>query len=211
LKSLRSQMNPHFIFNSLNSINGFIASQETREANKYLTDFSRMMRMVLDNSAKDFVPLDEELSAMSLYLKLEHVRFQDRFNYQFNVADSITPHQHRIPPMLVQPYIENAIWHGLRYKESMGQLLVSFEQNETHLVLRITDDGIGRAQSQKLKTANQKQHNSMGMKNTEERITLLNRLYKQPITVQIADLTSGSHPGTEVVIKIPLALTEEMT
>ncbi|HAA10399.1 MAG TPA: hypothetical protein DCE41_01390 [Cytophagales bacterium] len=211
LKSLLSQMNPHFIFNSLNSVNGFISGNNVREANKYLADFSHLMRIVLDNSAQDFVPLDVEIAALRLYLSLEHLRFRDLFEVEFTVDPAITPHLHRIPPMLVQPYIENAIWHGLRYKQAPGQLWVSITQEEAYLVLRVADDGIGRQHSQQLKTAQQKSHRSLGMQNTHERITLLHRIYGQPITLQVSDLSAGEYPGTEVLIRIPKALTEEMS
>src|SRR5690606_37909527 len=114
LKSLRSQMNPHFIFNALNSVNHFVAQQDERAANKFLTEFSRLMRLVLENSQLDFIPLSKEKEIISLYLKLEHYRFRDKFDYEIAVDDEINSDTVEIPPMLVQPYIENAVWHGLR-------------------------------------------------------------------------------------------------
>ena len=116
LKSLRSQMNPHFIFNALNSVNSFIATNDERTANKYLSDFSQLMRSVLENSEEDFIPLEKEIELLELYTKLEHFRFQDKFDYKISVDENVNVEEFQIPPMLLQPYIENAVWHGLRYK-----------------------------------------------------------------------------------------------
>lgn len=204
LKSLRSQMNPHFIFNALNSVNSFISANDTREANKYLTDFSRLMRIVMENSQKEFVPFDEEMEVLALYLKLEHYRFQDQFQYQLEIGEELKSQELRIPPMLAQPYIENAIWHGLRYKELEGHLQVIIGLEGDHVMLIVRDDGIGRKRSQELKTANQLKNGSTGMKNTKDRIELLNKTYRSQIEVEIGDL----EPGTEVNIRIPLSLLQ---
>ncbi len=120
LKSLRTQMNPHFIFNALNSVNNFIAKNDEKAANKYLADFSRLMRKVLDHSQREFIPFEEELELNQLYLKLEHFRFRDKFEYHFDNQLQHDTYDVDIPPMLIQPFIENAVWHGLRYKESKG-------------------------------------------------------------------------------------------
>ena len=117
LKSLRTQMNPHFIFNALNSVNSFIAINDERAANKYLSEFSQLMRAVLENSEEDFIPLAKEIELLELYVKLEHFRFQDKFEYEITVDENINVNNFVIPPMLLQPYVENAVWHGLRYKE----------------------------------------------------------------------------------------------
>ena len=122
LKSLRSQMNPHFIFNALNSVNNYISKHDERSANRYLSDFSTLMRSVLENSEEDFIALNKEMELLELYLKLEHSRFPDKFTYSMEVEDSINREAYKIPPMLLQPYMENAIWHGLRYRESQGFL-----------------------------------------------------------------------------------------
>lgn len=208
LKSLRSQMNPHFIFNALNSVNGFISKNDTRQANKYLTDFSRLMRTVMENSQKDFVPLNEEIDVLELYLKLEHFRFKDQFDYELTVDENITSELYRIPPMLVQPYIENAIWHGLRYRETKGQLAVRMTFDADALSLEVQDNGIGRKRSQELKTHNQKAQESTGMKNTEDRIKLLNNTYNSQIVHEIEDI-EGEETGTRVSVKIPLELIQE--
>ena len=205
LKSLRSQMNPHFIFNALNSVNSFISKNDERSANKYLADFSRLMRMVMENSQHDFVPLSQEISILELYLTLEHFRFQEKFDYSFEVDEEIDTDAYEVPPMLIQPYIENAVWHGLRYKMEKGQLNVAFRKNSDKSVsVVIEDDGIGRKKSAELKTINQKTTNSTGIKNTESRIALINELYKKNIKIESSDLLpSEDETGTMVVIGFP--------
>jgi tetratricopeptide (TPR) repeat protein len=202
LKSLRSQMNPHFIFNALNSVNHFIAQQDERTANKFLSEFSQLMRLVMENSQEDFIPLTKEQEILSLYLKLEHYRFRDKFEYEIKIDDSIDPESIQVPPMLIQPYIENAVWHGLRYKETKGKLLLHFHKENSHLVVDINDDGIGRKRSAELKTANQKKHNSTGIRNIQERLAIINKVYKTTYRVSIEDASAGS--GTRVSIHFPV-------
>lgn len=205
LKSLRSQMNPHFIFNSLNSINSFIAKQDERSANKYLSSFSRLMRTVLENSQQDFVPLSTEIEVLERYLSLEHFRFMDKFEYEFLVDESVNKDQIDIPPMLIQPYVENAVWHGLRYKEEKGFLKLKLSQESAHLLIEIEDNGIGRERSQELKTKHQKAQKSTGLKNTEERLKIINELYKKEVKVSIGNLDpSAEDVGTRVEIKLPI-------
>ena len=184
LKSLRSQMNPHFIFNALNSVNSFIASNDERTANRYLTDFSKLMRAVLENSEEDFIPLEKEIELLQLYTQLEHFRFKDKFDYAINVDEKIHVEDFVIPPMLLQPYIENAVWHGLRYKKEKGKLHIDVTQDQKdEIKITITDDGIGREKSKALKTKNQKKQNSKGMGNIKKRIAILNDMYKDKVDV----------------------------
>ena len=205
LKSLRSQMNPHFIFNALNSVNSFISKNDTRQANKYLSEFSRLMRIVMENSQSDFVSLTEEVSTLELYLKLEHFRFQDKFDYNFQVDEALLSEEYAMPPMLIQPFIENAIWHGLRYKEGKGQLVVKLLSQNNGLKMVIKDDGIGRKRSKELKTENQSQQKSTGMKNTQNRIALINDTYNSKIRLTITDL-EGEATGTRVEVFLPKSL-----
>ncbi|MEO0897246.1 MAG: histidine kinase [Bacteroidota bacterium] len=210
LKSLRSQMNPHFIFNSLNSINGFIARHDDRTANKYLSDFSRLMRTVLDHSQQDFVALSTELEVLKLYVKLEHFRFGDKFDYELNIDPEIKQEVTEIPPMLVQPYIENAIWHGLRYKPEKGFLQIDLLQEGDRLKVVVEDNGIGRQKSSEFKTRNQKTHKSTGLKNTAQRVGIINELYKAELSVDIDDVyPEEEHTGTRVTILMPLRIREE--
>lgn len=202
LRTLRSQMNPHFIFNALNSVNNFIARNDERAANQYLSDFSTLMRSVLENSEADFIPLEKELELIERYMHLEHSRFPEKFDYEMNVDPGIPVRDFQIPPMLLQPYIENAIWHGLRYKEEKGLLKVHLvQQNKYTISIRITDNGIGRKRSQDLKTEHQKRNTSKGMSTTRERIAILNRMYKDKVDVSIQDLEADG-TGTVVVLTL---------
>jgi tetratricopeptide (TPR) repeat protein len=208
LKSLRSQMNPHFIFNALNSVNQFISQNDERTANKFLSEFSRLMRLVLENSQEDFIPLQKEEEIIALYVKLEHYRFRDKFDYSIRVDDDLNKESIEIPPMLIQPYIENAVWHGLRYKETKGKLDVHIGRDPNGLKVEITDDGIGRRRSAELKTDNQKKHNSTGLKNISERLHILNAVYKTDYRVRLEDLPGDG--GTRVIISLPLKNGKEL-
>ena len=203
LKSMRSQMNPHFIFNALNSVNSFIAVNDERNANRYLSEFSVLMRSVLENSDEDFIPLTKEIELLELYVKLEHNRFKDKFNYQINIDNTIDLEQFSIPPMLLQPYIENAIWHGLRYRKTLGNLEISINKKENNTVsILIIDDGIGRKKSQELKTKNQLKQKSKGMSTIKNRITILNNMYKERIAVSVSDvLENGEGTKVELLLK----------
>lgn len=201
LKSLRGQMNPHFIFNALNSVNQFISQQDERTANQFLSEFALLMRLVLENSQEDFIPLQKEQEILSLYLKLEHYRFRDKFDYEIKVDENVNPEAIQIPPMLIQPYIENAVWHGLRYKNEKGKLLLHFYRQNGNLVAEITDDGIGRQRSAELKTENQKKHNSTGLKNIEERLAIINKVYQSDYRVHIEDRKDN---GTQVSVYLPV-------
>lgn len=202
LKSLRGQMNPHFIFNALNSVNHFVSQNDERTANRFLSEFSRLMRLVLENSQEDFIPLNKEEEIISLYLKLEHYRFRDKFDYEIVLAEDINRESVLIPPMLIQPYIENAVWHGLRYREEKGFLSVRFLIEGSELKVEITDNGIGRRRSAELKTENQKKHQSTGLKNIRERLIIINKVYRTDYRVIIDDLPNDE--GTRVSLIIPM-------
>ncbi|WP_228452500.1 histidine kinase [Chryseobacterium lathyri] len=202
LQSLRREMNPHFIFNSLNSVNHFIATNNELEANQYLTKFSKLMRGVMENSTEDFIPLQQELDLLQNYLALEKTRFVDKFDYEIRVDESLNMQSLKIPGMLVQPFLENAVWHGLRYRSEKGFLKLSFEKEDQHLKITIEDNGIGIEESKKQKTEHQKAREGRGMKNTLERIQLLNDLYKKDITCSVKDKENSS--GVLVTLKINL-------
>ncbi len=207
LQSLRTQMNPHFIFNSLNSVNNFIAKNDEVSANKYISDFSKLMRSVLKNSDQDFVGLDTEIETLRIYLELEHFRFGDKFDYSLIVEPNVEVENVQIPPMLIQPYIENAIWHGLRYKDELGKLEVRFFLNATKLYCTVYDNGIGRLKSSELKTKHQKSYQSTGLKNTQKRIELLNKLHSTSLEISINDLEeNGVGCGTLVKISLPFIM-----
>ncbi len=204
LKALRSQMNPHFIFNSMNSIQHFILEQETESANLYLGNFSSLMRKILENSKHNYIKLSEELESIELYLDLEKLRFENKFDFVINLEDDIDRELIRIPPMLIQPYIENAILHGLVPMKEKGLLLLSFNLLEKNTILcAVKDNGIGRKEANKINVL-RKKHRSTGMKNIEERLEILNKMNRSNMKVKIIDLYNqkGEASGTEVRLYI---------
>ena len=206
LRSLRTQMNPHFIFNALNSVNSYIAQSDERAANKYLADFSRLMRDVMENSEHDFIPLSTEIRILQLYLNLEYTRFKEKFQYELYIDPALDKDVVFLPPMLVQPYVENAVWHGLRYLDKPGFLKVSFTQKEQGLLIIVEDNGIGRQKSEELKTANQKTRISTGLKNTANRVRLINELHQTSVKISVSDPENGN--GTIVQIIVPISQYE---
>jgi hypothetical protein len=200
LQSLRREMNPHFIFNSLNSVNQFIANNNEREANKYLTSYSNLMRNIMENSNKDYVTLNDEIDQLKKYLELEKLRFTEKFDYQIEIDPGLNMETVMVPNMLIQPNLENAIWHGLRYKESKGLLKLRFSKAGAKTKVTIDDNGIGLSESKKIKTKNQKLHESLGLKNVQERIRLLNDIYKSDIRFEIKEKTT-SEGGVSVQIE----------
>ncbi|MCD4695986.1 MAG: histidine kinase [Bacteroidales bacterium] len=204
LKALRSQMNPHFIFNSMNSIQHFILEQETESANLYLANFSSLMRKILENSKHNYIKLSEELESIELYLDLEKLRFENKFDFEIKFDEDIDPDLISIPPMLIQPYLENAILHGLMSKKERGLLLLSLNLLEKKTILcTIKDNGIGREKANKISVL-RKKHRSTGMKNIDERLEILNKINKSNMRVKIIDLYNRKEEaaGTEVKLYI---------
>lgn len=206
MQALRSQMNPHFIFNSLNSINRFILQNNRQLASAYLTKFSRLVRMILQNSQASVIPLESELESLGLYLEMEALRFDNHFIYKISAADDVDVAMLKVPPLIIQPFAENAIWHGLMPKEEKGHLDIELWRENNDLFFKITDDGIGRRQSSALSGQSATKYKSMGLKITSDRIAMLQNVSKTESAVKINDLvhTDGSAAGTEVIIKIPV-------
>ncbi len=206
MQALRAQMNPHFIFNSLNSINRFILQNNREQASEYLTKFSRLVRLILQNSQASLITLESELEALELYLELEALRFSNRFSYNISVSGDIDAEVIKVPPLIIQPYAENAIWHGLMHKESKGHLEIEiYRQDDDVLYCKISDDGVGRTKASELKSKSASTNKSMGMRITADRIKILNHRNEYESSVIINDLVApdGSAAGTEVIIKIP--------
>lgn len=207
LRSLRSQMNPHFIFNSLSSIHRYIWSNNQEEASDYLTKFSRLMRLILDNTQHTFVTLNKELESLRLYLDLESLRCNGIFEYHFNIDPEINDEEVLIPPMILQPYVENAIWHGLVHKlpEEKGLLNIDIVLKKRSLVCTITDNGIGRKRAMEIKDRKGRMHTSVGMKVTEGRIDLIRKINNKEAKVTVTDLEdeAGQGIGTRVTIVLP--------
>lgn len=203
LSALRAQMNPHFIFNSLNSINRFIQMSEPDVASNFLTKFSRLIRLILDNSRENVIPLSDELEACRLYLDMETLRFAGQFSYRIDIDPSVQMKNILIPPLLVQPYLENAIWHGLMQKEDPDKKLsLNIQQHEQEIMIVIEDNGVGREKAQALKSKSASRQKSHGLHLTQERMALFRQFTGISIAVQISDVQSPENliSGTKVEI-----------
>jgi len=204
--NLRQQMNPHFIFNTLNSIQYYMYQHDKLATNNYLTKFSSLMRKVLDNSQHTSVPLSDELAALNLYLELESIRFKDKFEYKITMDDEIDPLMHRVPTMLIQPYVENSISHGLIPKEGKGFVNIDLKLKDDHILCIIEDNGIGREAAKERNLKREGNHNSLGTQITKSRLELVNELYGTSLLTFYTDLLNenGEPAGTRVEIHIPL-------
>ncbi|MGZ3844790.1 MAG: tetratricopeptide repeat-containing sensor histidine kinase [Flavisolibacter sp.] len=205
MQALRAQMNPHFIFNCLSSINSFILKHEAKTASSYLARFSRLMRMVLQNSQKEIVTLEDELQMLRLYLEMERLRFKDSFDYAITFLNEMDVDNIFIPPLILQPFCENAIWHGLMHKGDRGLLSIELMMKEGVLVCIITDNGVGRENAEALKSKTAEKKKSLGLQITEGRLALLNR-NKQIALYEIEDMKDGNGIalGTRVTIRISI-------
>lgn len=199
MQILRSQMNPHFLFNSLNSINSFIIQQKTSEASGYLTTFSKLMRNILDNSRYSSISLSKEIETLELYLELESVRLDHKFDYEIIYDENLDLFGIMFPPLILQPFVENSIWHGLHNKKGTGKLQLIFEDKDESILVRIIDDGIGRTASALLKQKEVK-HKSYGIDITIDRLIMLNAKNKFEI-IDLYDENNLSR-GTEVQLEI---------
>jgi ligand-binding sensor domain-containing protein len=207
LKALRSQMNPHFIFNSLNSIQHFIMNNDEVSASKYLNTFAKLIRTILNNSERATASIREELDSLRLYLQLEALRFENKFEYEITVDPELDIDYHEVPTMLIQPFAENAIIHGLLPKMGSGKLEIRIFRRDNFILCTIVDNGIGRERARALKEQSiRKTHKSFGMKITQDRLELLNYLNKSNLSVNITDLHNADQTpaGTKVEIYIPI-------
>ncbi|MEO7293904.1 MAG: histidine kinase, partial [Ginsengibacter sp.] len=204
MQALRAQMNPHFVFNCLSSINKFILKNESRDASDYLTRFSRLIRMVLTNSQLSMIPLNDEIEMLRLYLDMERLRFSNSFDYNIVYANTIEPETIYIPPMILQPFCENAIWHGLMHKDGKGKLDLVVRTNNKYLECTITDNGIGRAKAAELKSKSGEKQKSFGLKITTERLALFNNEKVVNTFYNSEDVldNKGNVAGTEVTLHI---------
>ncbi len=206
MQALRSQMNPHFIFNSLNSINRFILQNERAQASEYLTKFSKLVRLILQNSQSELIPLERELESLNLYLELEALRFNYHFDYKISFNKDLDVSALQVPPLILQPYAENAIWHGLMHKEEKGLLNIEVAEENNQLYFKITDDGIGRKNAAAFASKSATKHKSMGLQITENRIAIMQqpKTITSPVTINDLSNADGSAAGTEVIIKLPV-------
>ncbi|MBI5915915.1 MAG: histidine kinase [Bacteroidetes bacterium] len=205
MKALRAQMNPHFLFNSLNAIKFYVLKRSKEKAADYLTDFARLIRLVLHNSSQQLITLEQELEALELYIRIERLRFDEQFDFEIKTEPEVDAENFLIPPLLLQPYVENAIWHGLMHKkDGKGRLLVGIEQENGALRCVIEDNGIGREKAREVKSKSAQRSKSMGMSITRNRMNISQLLTNMHFDVQIEDLVDpqGNAAGTKVVISI---------
>jgi tetratricopeptide (TPR) repeat protein len=191
-KLLRSQMNPHFIFNSLATIESFIYEKQPKEAGRYLSDFARLMRLILENSSVEHISLEKEIKTLEYYLVLQKLRLDDNLDYRISIDPAIDPEEVQIPPMLTQPFIENAIEHGFRGSNLTGKIDISFRKEEQQLVVEVRDNGIGINAAMR-NEEKQIRHKSMAMQITRERLDILNRPKKQKMSFSVTDISENDN------------------
>lgn len=212
MKALRAQINPHFLFNSLNSINNFILRNDNKNASKYLVKFSQLVRNILNNSSSNFINLSEELSTIELYMIIEGMRFSNQFSYLIEIDPEVNANNVNIPSLLLQPYVENAIWHGLLHKDGDKNIIISVKRKGREFVsITIEDNGVGRKMAAEIEGP--KQHKSFGMQIGENRIRLMNNGMDLSSSLQVVDLFDehGNSKGTRIEIEIPYKLHQEST
>lgn len=198
MEALRAQMNPHFIFNCLSSLKSYVEKNETEKASLHISKFSKLLRQVLDQAKSDFITLDAELDTLQRYVALEQMRYKN-FNFQVEIAPDVPLQEIKIPPLIIQPFVENAIWHGLQYKtngEGLLQLQVSMLHDKCQIV--IEDNGIGRAASMNTKKR-MNLHQSHGLNVTAERIALFHLKYQNDARIDIIDLEDVEGKAAEPV------------
>jgi tetratricopeptide (TPR) repeat protein len=207
-KLMRSQMNPHFIFNSLIAIQSYIYQKEAVKAGDYLAKFAELVRITLENSRAEFVPLEKELKMLNAYLELQSLRFEGKFTYDITLYPELVPDHFQIPPMMAQPFIENAIEHGIRHKKGNGMIAINFEKQNGCFLCRVEDDGIGRERAREVEK--KRKHQSMATSITRERIEILTKKEKNRFTLKIVDLKddAGSPSGTRVEFTMPFRQTD---
>ena len=201
-KLLRSQMNPHFIFNTLSSIQFFILQEDPDKASRYLAKFSKLVRNILDNSLAESVTLSQEISTLENYLELQKIRYNETFDYLIQVDEGLEADDILIPPMLCQPFVENSIEHGFKYRENPGLVEIHVYRRENDLVIRIKDNGIGRSKAKEIESANNNDHRSLATNLISDRLKILNRKPGRKIRLEITDITnkSGIVEGTKVIL-----------
>jgi LytS/YehU family sensor histidine kinase len=203
--ALRAQMNPHFIFNSLNSIQQYVFSGNVVEANQFITNFSSLIRQTLYMSGKKFITISEEIKYLESYLTIEQSKYENIFDFTIETNDESTIDDTLIPPLILQPYIENSIRHGvLNLIERRGKISVFFSLENNHLACTVKDNGIGRKASTELKLNAKSEHKSKGMELVQKRIESLNTIYNVFISVTVEDIANTNEKGTCVTIKFPL-------
>lgn len=206
MAALQAQVNPHFIFNCLNSIDSYILSNETQKASEYLVEFSRLIRRILELSSSLRISLKEEINVLKLFLSMEKMRFGDKVSYQVNVSEDLDIDAIKLPPLIIQPYVENSIWHGLGHREEGGSITIDIYTKEEDIFIEVIDDGIGRKKSEEYQKSKIKSNKSFGTSVTMKRLKLLNQIPGTSATVYTDDVmdSHGQVAGTKVTIQLPI-------
>ncbi len=202
-KALHLQMNPHFVFNCLGSISSFIVQNGTDSALKYLSKFSKLMRLTLEYSKGSLIPIDKEIESLQNYLELEQLRFHNKFIFNIQSSDKVEFNM-GLPPLLIQPFVENAILHGMVPKEGNGKIDVNFDVQNGQLVCTITDDGIGLTESKNLKENSVTAHKSMALEITKKRLEIMESTLSKSAQIDISELESNTKSGTKVTLRLPI-------
>jgi sensor histidine kinase YesM len=206
MTNLRLQMNPHFIFNALNSIRHLVLKKDFRTASAHIGDFARLLRLILQNTSQTNISLQDELDTLGLYLGFEQRRFGERLSYEITVGKGLNPDNVQIPPMLIQPFVENAVWHGLMHKKEPGKIWIELHRDKDHLQVQVRDNGIGRQKSQEIRGKRAGAEKSYGLSITKDRLALMERLKQGKGHFEVKDLVNeaGEPAGTQVDMCIPL-------
>ena len=203
---MRAQMNPHFIFNSLNAIKLFIIQNRQKDAVAYLSKFSKLIRAILNSTTQKEMTLEEEIDTLNLYVTIENSRFLDQIDFSLNVDNNLDLQQIKIPSLMTQPFIENAIWHGLSPKEGKKELTINvFQKDASHFTIEIIDNGIGRERAMEIRKSRTFKRTSIGIKLSKERLKLFSKKFKNTYDLHFVDLydVQNNPSGTKVIINIP--------
>jgi LytS/YehU family sensor histidine kinase len=205
-QSLSRQMDPHFVFNTLNSIQSYIIKNDRLASSQYLSKFARLMRLILNNSQNHAVPLSDEIAALSLYMELESLRFQHKFEFNISTDVSVDAETCYIPAFLIQPFVENAIWHGIMGLKTTGTINVKFKKEAGQLLCVVEDNGVGRKKSLEMKGESELKKKSLGISLVKSRLNILNNYYGVNMYVNFTDLYNEDHSpaGTRVSISLPI-------
>jgi LytS/YehU family sensor histidine kinase len=207
LASLRAQMNPHFIFNCLNSIKLYTEQNNSAAASEYLSKFSKLIRNMLDNARMEKTSLSSEIETLQLYLNMETMRFKDKMTYEVHMDPSLDADFIEVPPLLIQPYVENAIWHGIMHKDGAGKLTITVAEVQNNMLLiTVEDNGVGRVKATQMKTDNSA-HKSYGTQITSDRIALFNEKHKSDASVTITDLYDDDHNAVGTLVTLKIVIT----
>jgi len=204
---LRTQMNPHFVFNAMSVIQSYIYENDPEKSSQFLVNFSRLMRLILENSPKEFIPIELEREILDKYLTAQKMRFENRFEYELAISDDLLFNKAMVSPMITQPFIENAIEHGQLHTVKGGKIWVNMHTNDADLIIQIKDNGVGRKKS--ANTKKMKAHKSMAIDITRERIAILNKKYKFNGSLTMTDLDAVAQTGTVVTLVLPLKYEPE--